>query len=253
MSGRSFKGDIYFGLYDGSGNFTGYLPDVLNVDELSFQAPETESQDRISRKRTTDGQTLDSYSQTTGAALMTLGTDEQLPQIMAANLLGDVIDVDISSGSVTDESVVVYHDKWVKLDNVNISDTPAVVVEPGGGGTAFVLDTDYEIDKRTGMIKALSGGSITDGATVDVDYSYDAISGFKIIGQTNNDVRVRIYGDMVDRVTGKRGDLIVHDVRFRPSESINLMLPDGFLRSALEGRMITPSGETGPFTFREYA
>lgn len=252
MSGRSFKGDIYFGLYDSSGNFTGYLPDILNVDELSFTSPETESQDRISRKRQTDGQTLDSYSQTTGAATMTLGTDEQLPQIMAANLLGDVVDVDVSSGSVTDEAVVVHHDRWTKLDNVNLSDTPAVAVDDSNG-TTYTEGTDFEIDSRTGMIKALSGGSIGDGDTVDVDYSYDAIAGFQIIGQTNNDVRVRIYGDMVDRVTGKRGDLIVHDVRFRPSEAINLMLPDGFLRSALEGRMITPSGETGPFTFREYA
>lgn len=251
MSGRSFKGDIYVGLYNSSGVFTGFLPEILNVDELSFTAPETESQDRLSYKRQTDGQTLDSYSQTTGAATMTLGTDEQLPTIMAANLLGDVVDVDISSGSVAAESVVVYHDKWTKLANVNLTGTP--VVEPDGGGSAFTDVTDYVIDERTGMIKAVSGGSISDGATVEVDYDFAALTGFKIVGQTNADVRMRIYGDMVDRVTGKRGDLIVHDVRFRPSEAINLMLPDGFLRSALEGRLITPAGETGPFTFREFA
>lgn len=252
MSGRSFKGDIYIGLYNSSGVFTGYLPDILNVDELSFTAAETESQDRISHKRLTDGQTLDSYSQVTGASTMSLSTDEQLPQIMAANLLGDVTDLDVSSGSVTDESVVVYLDKWTKLANVNISETPAVVADDGSG-TTYTEDTDFEIDYRTGMIRGITGGAIGDGDTVEIDYSFDAISGYSIVGQTNQDVRVRIYGDMVDRVTGKRGDLIVHDVRFRPSESVNLMLPDGFLNSALEGRMITPSGESGPFRFREYA
>jgi hypothetical protein len=251
MSGRSFRGDIYIGFYNSSGDFTGFLPDILNVDELSFQAPETETQARISHKRQTDGQTLDSYSETTGASTMTLRTDEQIPQIMAITLLGDVVDLDISSGSVTAESVTVYHDRWTKLDNINLTGTPTV--EPDGGGTAFTAGTDYEIDTRKGMIRALSGGSISDGTAVQVDYDFDAITGYTIVGQTNQEVRARIYGDMEDRVSGVRGEIDVKEVKFRPSEAANLMLPEGFLEAALEGTVVTREdlGETGPFTFRQ--
>lgn len=255
MSGRSFKGDIRIGFFDpNTGVFTGFLPEILNVDELSFTPPEVNTVARTSYKRTTDGQTLDSYSQATGAASMSLATDEQIPKIMAMNLLGDVLDLSVTAGSAVAEVVTIYHDTWTKLANVNLVDDASFVLEDGGGTpVVYVEDTDYEVDYRTGMVRGLSGGAITDGQTgCEADYDYTAISGHSIVGQTNQDVRARIYGDMVDRATGARGDLIVHDVRFRPSEAINLMNPEGFLRSALAGTLITPEGEAGPFRFREY-
>jgi len=249
MSGRSFKGDIYIGFIK-DGEFTGYLPEILNVDDLSFTPAESESQDRISRKRVTDGQTLDSYSQATGATTMSLTTDEMLPEILAAALLGDAVDVDIDTDTVTKEKITLYHGRWSKLENVNI-EADGFSVEESGGGDTYVKDTDYKVDRRTGFIMAIAGGGIDDGDEVQVDYGHKKLTGFKITGQTVGDVRCRIYGDMEDRVTGRRGELVVHDVRFRPSEAVNLMLPEGFIEAALEGRVITPTGEDGPFTFRE--
>ena len=79
--------------------------------------------------------------------------------------------------TVTNEDVISDEDTWVAMANKRI--TPgSVVVEPNGGGTAFVEGTDYVIDYANGefwTITAANGGSIGNTTTVDVDYTYTAI------------------------------------------------------------------------------
>lgn len=243
MAGLSLKGDIYIGIFE-DGDFKGYLPEILNVDELSFVAPESETHDRISHKRVTDGQTLDSYIQATSAATMTLATDEQLPEIMAINLSGWATEVDISGDEVEDEEVTLHLNRWTKLENVNLK-TDGISVSDNDGA---VDSNKYEIDHRTGMIMAVDED--LDGKKVKVTYDFTSITGYKYTGLTNLETRCRIFGDMEDRVTRRRGELVVHDVRFSIGEEVNLMLTEGFLRSVLEGKLITPPGKDGPFEFR---
>lgn len=76
--------------------------------------------------------------------------------------------------AVTDEDVVSDEDAWVDMAYAHV-EPGTVVVEPNGGGTAFVEGTDYVIDYLNGRfwtISAANGGSIGDGTTVDVDYHY---------------------------------------------------------------------------------
>jgi hypothetical protein len=78
------------------------------------------------------------------------------------------------SGSVSDEDVTADLDAWVSLDYKRV--TPGtVVVTSDGGGTTYVEGTDYVVDYAGGQLKALSAGDISDGASLDVDYSYTAI------------------------------------------------------------------------------
>jgi len=81
-----------------------------------------------------------------------------------------------STGTVTDEDVVSDEDAWVDMDYQHVQ-PGTVVVEPNGGGTAFVEGDDYVIDYLNGRfftISAANGGTIGDGTTVDVDYEYYA-------------------------------------------------------------------------------
>ncbi|MFW6024089.1 MAG: hypothetical protein ACOC8P_00540 [Dichotomicrobium sp.] len=249
MSGRSFKGDILIGFYQ-DGVFKGFLPEILNVSELTFTPPEVETQNRISHKREDDGQTLDSFDQTTGSSTMSLSTDEQIPDILALTFLGDSVELDITAGTVTGEEVTVYHDRWVKLEHINLDEGAPFDADDGDAET-YTEDTDYEVDYRRGMIRALEGGTIGDGDTIEVDYEFTAITGYEIVGHTNQSVRCQIFGDMEDRVTGKRGELEVYDWRVRPSDAANIMDPENFLTSALEGTLVKPSGKSGPFRFRQ--
>lgn len=81
------------------------------------------------------------------------------------------------TGTVTNEDVVSDEGAWVAMAYKRV--TPGtVVVEPNGGGTAFVEGTDYVIDYANGeffTITAANGGTIGDATTVDVDYQYTAI------------------------------------------------------------------------------
>lgn len=244
MSGRSYVGDIYIGLYNNAGVFQGFFDQRINSTVLSFTAPEVETVNRISKRRDDAGQTLDQFQETTGESTMSLTTNEIIPDIMAMALLGDKVAVDITAGSVAAESVTFYHDKWVKLVNVNVTDGTVLI------GT-FVEGTDYVVDERKGMIKALSTGTMTDATAEDVAYDFTAITGYKVVGHTKQSVRTRIFGDMEDQATKKRGELEVFDARLRPSDAINFIQDQAFLESALEGSLVTPSGESGPFTFRE--
>jgi len=78
------------------------------------------------------------------------------------------------TGTVTDEAVTADDDTWVALDYKRL--TPGtVVVTTSPAGTTYTEGTDYVIDYAGGRIKTLSGGSISDGASLLVDYTYTAV------------------------------------------------------------------------------
>lgn len=74
----------------------------------------------------------------------------------------------VAGGSVTDEQIPLYHDKWMPLANIDVSNV--VVGDDATPTTTYVVGTDYEINLAAGSIKALSTGAITDGQVVFVDY-----------------------------------------------------------------------------------
>ena len=91
-----------------------------------------------------------------------------------------------SSGtqSVVDEALLINSDYasgvWNALAYAADFDedcTVTVASESGGGGTTYTEDTDYIIDRKSGHIGRVSGGSITDGQTVYVDYTYKTYAG----------------------------------------------------------------------------
>jgi hypothetical protein len=83
---------------------------------------------------------------------------------------------------VTDEDVTSDEEAWVNLDGESIT-AGSVVVEPDGGGTPFVENTDYTIDYDGGRLYTLAAGSIGDGTALDVSYTYgDADLAFKLAG-----------------------------------------------------------------------
>lgn len=74
-----------------------------------------------------------------------------------------------TGASVTDESHTANLDKFVMLDNVKIS---SVVVTNSAGTTTYTANTDYIVHADEGLIEVVSGGNITDGSTILVDYTY---------------------------------------------------------------------------------
>lgn len=76
--------------------------------------------------------------------------------------------------SVVDETIVADHGAWVQLANKALR-FGTVVVTNTAGDTTYVEGDDYVVDYIEGRVMALAGGDITDGQSIEVDYTYDAI------------------------------------------------------------------------------
>jgi len=107
-----------------------------------------------------------------------------------------------AAGSVTNEVHTAYLDKFTPLEHTNVS---SVVVTGAGGTPTYVENTDYIVHADEGLIEFISGGTITDGTAVEIDYSYAAQQHVKVapqnkdkflvfngINTANNDKRVRV-------------------------------------------------------------
>jgi hypothetical protein len=86
----------------------------------------------------------------------------------------DYRDVTGKHVTVTDEVVTADHDAWVQMTNRMI-EAGTVVVTDTSGATTYVDGTDYVIDYMDGRIYCMSGGSITDGQSLKVDYHFDKV------------------------------------------------------------------------------
>lgn len=99
--------------------------------------------------------------------------DEFNSENLNALFLGDgAADASYTSGSVVDEVVTGYKDRYFFTAKNNIS---TVVLTNSAGTVTYVLNTDYTIDDAVvGAIKVLTAGAITDGQSLKIDYAYAA-------------------------------------------------------------------------------
>lgn len=139
---------------------------------------------------------LEHYTAATGKKLLDkkivieskIGLKFKLDEFDKHNLdmlfLGDgAADASYIAGSVTDEEVTGYIDRVFFTAKGGIS---AVVITHTSGTPTYVADTDYKIiDATKGIIKILTGGTITNGQALKVDYAYTAYTASKVkVGKT---------------------------------------------------------------------
>lgn len=204
--------------------------------------PNSTSQDLISRGRGTSGQILESVP-TQEPAEFSITFAEGSPEVMAMGLMGSVAALSQTSGSVVDEPVSAKLNRWVFLNKSKVS---SVVVKNEAGTVTYVNGQDYIVNTDMGWIKALAGGAITDNQAIEVSYSHAAITGSRILGATTPDLRARFIMDGVNRADGKDCRVTVWEAIVAPNQALDL-LANGFVTTALTGRMKTPSGFLSPF------
>jgi len=130
---------------------------------------------------------------------------EHLAKILQADLTTK------AAGSVTDEAVTAYHDKFVNLAHVKVS---SVVVTNHAGAVTYVADTDYVVHADEGMLEILSTGSITDAQALLVDYDYAAQKHLK---HNPTNYEYILLAPALNRARdNKRGKLIAHKVSIDP-------------------------------------
>lgn len=233
-------GDLYMDFLDSDGNNTGF---VLAGNCKKF-APkiETEVRENKANGRDTYGQTTETFSRITGNSL-SMVFNRYDPSILAAAFHGTAADQTAAAGAYAANSVTAVHDKWVEtgytgLDTVTVKDQTDV--------TTYVEDTDYTVNKRTGMVKALSTGSIGDGDTLHVTGDTLAKTGSKVTAGTKAVVNVALRLDGTNLATGANVLVSVWQVQLRSETDFDFM-GDEFPECVLSGTMVTPTGKSGPF------
>lgn len=185
------RGAIYFDRFaSGTTNKTGELH-LGNCTALEISTTD-ELKEKYSSMDATSG--LLKSVNTKRTVEVKLTGDEFSLENLALALMGDSGTLSQTSGTITGETITTSskQGRWYPTAKRSIS---SVVVKVGVA--TKTAGTDYEVDGTTGRIKILSGGTITDGSTVTVDYSYAVVALNTIAGGKASTVEgyLRFIGD----------------------------------------------------------
>lgn len=147
-----------------------------------------------------------------------------------------------AASALADEAVVTIEDRYVEIGKLLLSD---VVVKNTAGDTTYVLNTDYEINTRLGMIKALSTGAITSGESVNVSCDYALIAGSQMDAMTKSNVRIRAKLDGQNFADGRNFITDIYQMRLSPTTEFSLTGSE-FVDVSFEGSLETPTGFDHP-------
>lgn len=241
-----YEGDVYFAPLDSNGVAQGFLP-AVECDQLTPGREEGDEFTITSKRRGTYGQTIHSETEA-GKATLEIVLREQPRWVLAAAFAANDTDVSVSGSSVVNENLTVKKlDRIYRLAQRNIKASPAMVVTDVGAVTTYVLDTDYEIvDLRLGIIKILSTGAISEDEVLEIDYDYDAFTGFEILGETVTEKRFQVLFDGKNRISGKDLEAVWYDVTLKAPDVFDLLSSD-IIDITLSGTAVTPTGKTSPY------
>src|ERR1043165_8213013 len=166
-------------------------------------------------------------------------------EAMVLSLLGAAVAYTQWAATVTDEVVLAALDGWVKLMNHAIADA-WVVLTNSGATVTYVENTDYQINRRLGMLKALVGGAIADAASLKIDYTAQAKTGYRIKGGVNAQLRVEIIFDGVNLADNSRCTVNVWEAVMTSSQALDF-LQQTFGAVPLSGKLKKPVGKDAAF------
>ena len=244
MSGLICAGNVYLNRKV-SGSYSGFHGPI-NATKFAISVGKSNTIERTSYMRDSYGQTLDSVV-IPGSSTLTIETDDAAADILQYMLLGTLTDVTGNTTAVVDEAVTGYLGKWTKLSRRNIG---SVTVKNSAGSTTYVNGTDYVLDAVAGMVKPLASGAMTDGQSLKVDFTPAAMTARQIIAATSTEVRAMVRLDGTNLSNQKKVEVLCHEAVLIPSGELDLA-GKKFLTFGLSGTLITPTGETGPLSYRE--
>ena len=247
MDGFLGAGDLYIDRRDSSSNLTGLQ--LIGAGKLELFA-EAELKEQTGKGRSTYGQVITSAT-LPGKTNIKITLTEVDKEVLAIAFLGSVAAANQASGSVlvgTPEAIVAHHDKHTELAYESVS---AVVVKDETDTTTHVEGDDYEVDTRLGLIKVLSTGSIADGATIHISYTYAAVTKDKITAADSPVISCRVLLDGINYANNKDVKVIIDLARLKPSSAVDF-LADDFLPLELEGLCEIVDGSS-PFEVHYHA
>ena len=164
--------------------------------------------------------------------------------LLAAAFMGLESPINQGAGTLTDVALTLpAAPKWGQLGKSNLAATGLAIKE---GSTALVLGTDVEVNYALGLVRALKGGAVEEGGSVTVSGSYNAVTGTRIAGNIQPEVRARLLLDGRNIVSGEAIKLTIPRASLAPKKAVDFM-SDKPIEIELEGELLAMEGESAPF------
>lgn len=246
MSARGFigAGDLYVERFDPAIN--DFAPRVGPIECTKFEiTPKTELKEMVSKSRSGYGQVVESVALAQPFEF-TVDFAEVSGDTLVQAFLGTKTAFTQGSGTMTDDPVTAKLGAWVSIGHLNIA-TAGLAVKHSTGAPTYVLGTDYEMNYRLGMIKALEGGAITNNQVIEISGTYGAVNGTQIAGGTQAQIRARFLFDGKNQVDGLPVIVNVWEAVIAADSAFDF-LADDFNAVSLPGKLKTPTGKSEPFT-----
>jgi hypothetical protein len=248
MAARGFlgAGDVYIERFDT--NTQAYLNPQGPYESDKFQIKATTKLEEMTgRGRETYGQVLASVA-VPQPTEFEISIAEVNRESMTLALLGSTAAFTQAAATVSDENVTAALGQWKKLTKHSLA-TSSVVVTNAAASTTYVEGTDYKINYGMGWFFAIPGGAITEGQSLKVDYTASVISGTRIRGVTNSQLRARFHFDGINMADGARCWVECYEAVISSSAAFDFLAAK-FNTVPLTGRLNTPVGKTEPFEVR---
>ena len=243
MAARSFlgAGDVYIERFV-AGVSQGLVgPYYANKFEIK---PNVDKKEATSKGRNTYGQVIETVN-IQKPADFTLELKEVNKESLTLALLGAQGSISQTAGSLTAVTFVAKLDQWVDTGKRQLG---AVLTLTNTGATVtYVENTDYVVNRPMGWIKAITGGAITDAASLKLTSTYLAYTGTKISGAVNSDIRAKVIFDGINQADGLPVIVTVRQAVIAADSAFDF-LADDFAAISLKGTMKTPTGQADPFT-----
>lgn len=245
MAARGFlgAGDLYISRYDtATGTF---LPFAGPYEASKFEIkPNTDLKELSSRGRSTYGQVIESVPLPQPADF-TVELSEVNRESLTIALLGTDTAINTGAGTLTAAPFVMKKNAWVDMGVQNVV-AAGFLVKNVGATVTYVLGTDYEVNYRMGWIRLMSSSALADGVTLHITGSYSAVTGVKIRGATNSQVRAKFRLDGQNFADGLPVIVDVWEAVISADSAFDFLSSD-FATVSLPGRLKTPVGKSEPF------
>ena len=237
--------EFKFGVWAGDVAPTSFY-DPVNFTKLEISSQTQEFEQLLSNMESTYGQILASVAKPTEAARLSAEADYMPPYLIGLMLGADITELSQTTGAVADEAITPVQGLWIPLANQYIAahgTGTEIVAETSGDVT--VDNTHYSIDLINGLFKALDAT----GATVaKISYHKATRTGEIYKGGAAKSAYLKLVGTGTEKITQKRCRLTIHKASLAASAAFD-PVAGGYVKGSFAGDLLTPSGETSPWTY----
>ena len=240
-----YKGDLHLDALSGAGLPTGERL-AVNATELKLTPATSNQLTQQSTKLADYGSTLTSIRLPGNPAIVSITADGIPEDQLDLWLSGSQSTLTQASGTAVAFEVIASLDRWVKLgDHVELS---ALTLTTPAEKT---LGTDYEVDYQGARIRALSTGTIAQGATLTGTYNHAAVTGGIVHGGyvISRPCYMYLKGYDMGKLEKVLLDVWQADLEFGEATPMG----SGLMSITASGPMITPAGKVGPYRIRHWS